>query len=284
MPVPRVAGGSLIFLVNLKGGGLLVGDSPPWSACYVSAEGCFAFIPLRRVQWIFFSFSDLRTSTRFAECESNKLPTSENIFRKFIYGRRARGGTVRIVYRRHNAAMYSYAARTGKRRTYSWADLGPRCCLLVYSCIWLDVLLDAYGVSLSAALSWHAMQMYARMQTYIRITQFSHCWNGLLCYHKICWHVVTLSTICTLQFVYLSPPPLRCISRFTITMRLLIWKLLSWIAIRNILRDGACPFSHPDRTVRFKRWFSLRLRETSGHPSVSQGSVKSAATIPRQPL
>jgi len=89
VPIPRVAGGSLIFLINLKGGdcswailhpGLLVMSAPRVASL---SFPCVAFNG-------FFSFSDLRASTRFAECESNKLLASENIFRKFIYGRRAR--------------------------------------------------------------------------------------------------------------------------------------------------------------------------------------------------
>lgn len=89
VPISRVADGSLIFPRKPQRRGLLVGDSPSLSACYVSTEGCLAFYPPASRSMDFFS-SDLRASTRFAECESNKLPTSENILRKFIYGRRAR--------------------------------------------------------------------------------------------------------------------------------------------------------------------------------------------------
>lgn len=151
--------------VNLKGGDcswaiplpcLLVMSAPrvlPRLLSPCVAFNGFFFLPIcgRRAD----SPSVRVTSSRHPRISSANLFMDE-----------ARGGTVRIVYRRRNA-MYSYAARTGKRRTYSWADLGPRCCLLVYSCIWLDVLLDAYWVSLSTALSWHAMQMYAWMQTYL---------------------------------------------------------------------------------------------------------------------
>lgn len=91
---------------------------PGLPACYVSTEGrVYTRLPSpksRRVQWIFFRPMSAGVGQIRRVCESNKLPASENIFRKFIYGRRARGGMVHIVYRRqvlHNV-VYSCAART----------------------------------------------------------------------------------------------------------------------------------------------------------------------------
>lgn len=124
----------------------------------------------------FFLPISLRASTRFVECESNKLPASENIFRKFIYGWRARRNGAHCVPKTvlYNA-MYSYVARTGKRRTYSWADLRIPpllfACLLMYLAWCIIRHLPSITVDSDAIFARDA-NLSTGTNMYSRVTQF----------------------------------------------------------------------------------------------------------------
>lgn len=97
--------------------GLLVGDSPSPVRLLCQRRGLPRFYPpaSRSMDFFLLPICGRRPDSPSVRVTSSQHPriSSANLF---MDG--ARGGTARIVYRRHNA-MYSYAARTGKRRTYS---------------------------------------------------------------------------------------------------------------------------------------------------------------------
>jgi len=108
---------------------LLVGDLSPPRACLLCQHGGLvplpspaAFVSLS-IDFLFLSFPiSPRASSRFVGCECNKLPAHPRISSANLFMGDARGGMARALCTEdgltHNA-VYSYVARSGKRRTYS---------------------------------------------------------------------------------------------------------------------------------------------------------------------